>query len=115
MAELRLVGLMAVTQMILFGLLAVACITGLVLQQVFYSRLRRSHPDIWAELGKPAVFANSGFANIARFQRFLWSRQYEDWPDLETVRLARILRGLYVVYFTLFAITIVVFMLALQK
>ena len=98
----------------LFLVLAVSCLTGLVTQQMFLSRLRRLHHDTWEHLGRPVIFLNSGFLNTKDFLCFMWRREYEALPDAETVRFGRFLRAFLLFYFVLFGFTGLVFLLTIR-
>lgn len=100
---------------ILLALLLVSCILGMIVQQVFKSRLRKLHTTIWDQLGKPVIFLNSGLLNTGRFIRFMWRRDYERLPDQKTVALGRFLRAFLIYYTTLFAVLIVVLLLAVKQ
>ena len=96
---------------ILFVLLLVSGVSGLVVQQVFLSRLRKRHTRTWEQLGKPVIFLNSGALNTIDLLRFLWRRDYESLDDTKTVKLGRFLRGFLLFYFALFTLTVGVFVL----
>jgi hypothetical protein len=97
-----------------FPLLFVSCIGGMITQQIFLSRLRKLHTATWDQLGKPVIFLNSGMLNTGRFIRFMWRRDYEVLPDQKTVALGRFLRAFLIFYTILFAVIIVVFILAVK-
>ena len=100
---------------LLFLVLAVSCISGLIAQQVFLSRLRRLHHATWEHLGRPVIFLNSGLLNTVGFLRFMWKREYESLPDVGTVRFARFLRAFLLFYFVLFGIIVLVFFLTIPQ
>lgn len=99
----------------LFGILLVSCASGLIVQQVFFSRLRKLHTSTWDQLGKPVIFLNSGAMNAGRFIGFIWRRDYEGLPDPKTVELGRFLRAFYIFYILLFVTVLVVFILAVGR
>ena len=98
----------------LLALLFVSCISGMIIQQIFQSRLRKLHTATWDQLGKPVIFLNSGLLNTGRFIRFMWRRDYEALPDQKTVALGRFLRAFLIFYTILFAVIVVVFIMTLK-
>jgi hypothetical protein len=99
---------------ILFALLFVSCISGLITQQIFLSRLRKLHTPTWDQLGKPVIFLNSGMLNTGRFIKFMWRRDYEALPDQKTVALGRFLRAFLIFYTILCLLTFISFFLVIK-
>lgn len=98
----------------LFGLLFVSCISGMIVQQIFLSRLRKLHTATWDQLGRPVIFLNSGMLNTGRFIRFMWRRDYEALPDQKTVALGRFLRA-FLIFYTILFVLVVAFVLAVKQ
>ena len=99
----------------LFVVLFVSAISGMIVQQVFMSRLRKLHTATWDQLGKPVIFLNSGFLNTCRLIRFMWRKDYEALPDQKTVALGRFLRAFLFFYTVLFAMIVVAFILTIKQ
>jgi hypothetical protein len=87
-------------------LLLVGCIGGMIIQQFFYSRLRKFHTATWEKLGKPVIILNAGMIGSIQFIKFLWRRDYESLPDKKTVAFGRFLRAYFICYALLFALII---------
>jgi hypothetical protein len=98
----------------LFVVLFVSCVSGMIVQQVFTSRLRKLHTETWVQLGKPVIFLNSGFLNTCRFIRFMWRKDYEALPDKKTVALGRFLRAFLIVYTIFFVMLVVIFLVTVN-
>lgn len=62
------------------------------------SLLRDRHPDVWLGLGSPTLFLNNSIQNGLRLERFIWRKEYAQLGDKDLERLARFVRGLFVVY-----------------
>ena len=92
---------MKTIQIILFVPLLLSCVSGLVTQQLFLSRLRKKYTGTWEQLGKPVIFLNSGMLNTTNLLRFLWRKNYESLDDAKTIALGRFLRGFLLFYFVL--------------
>jgi hypothetical protein len=98
-----------------FVLLFVGCIGGMIIQQVFYSRLRRLHTATWEQLGKPVIILNAGMLGSIQFIKFLWRRDYESLPDRKTVAFARFLRAYLICYAVFFALIILTLALTTKR
>ena len=98
-----------------FVLLFVGCIGGMILQQFFYSRLRKLHTATWEKLGKPVIILNAGMIGSIQFIKFLWRREYESLPDRKTVAFGRFLRAYFICFVLLFALIILTLALAAER
>jgi hypothetical protein len=94
-----------------FVVFFVSCVGGLIMQQIFFSRLRRLHTSTWEQLGRPVIFLNSGLLNTVAFFRFMWRREYESLGNQRTVAIARFLRALLIFYAIFFPIFMILFYL----
>ncbi len=91
----------------MFALLALSTICWMIIQQAFFSRLSKIHPEVWEDLGRPALFFNSNMANGSAFLKYLWRRDYESLPDMQTVSLGRFLRWHLILHMIYFAVVLI--------
>jgi hypothetical protein len=54
--------------------------TVLITKYYFIGRLRDTNPALWAELGRPSIFPEGGFGNLA-FLKFVLKRKYRILED----------------------------------
>ena len=88
--------------------------TGIYLIQIgrLLNRLRLSHTLVWETLGSPSLVLNNNFRNNRLVLGWLWGKKYSDLGDLETVRLATMVRTLLVVLLVNFPVLIIVIAVA---
>ena len=99
----------------LFVILALSCATGLIIMQVFFSRLKSRHNSVWVDLGRPVIFLNGGLMNTLGFMRYLWRRSYLSLGDERTIRIGAFLRSFLIFYFALLALTMLSFPLTIAR
>ena len=91
--------------------LVAGAVGGFVLHDMFLSRLRALHPDIWDALGPPSrFFDDSGLATFSAVRQFFRRPEYQAQCTAELVKLANCAR-IYVRVYT--AIGLIVLVLAL--
>lgn len=91
-------------------LLALFVAAGILVSRL-YRRLETLHPEVWQELGSPAVFWNISPRIQQAVGRFLDEGRYARLKDPEVIRLAQWLlwlRGVAVVVFMVFAAAVMV-------
>jgi hypothetical protein len=84
---------MSTTFLILLAVLTFSALVGLVLQQLFLSRLRKQHLPVWETLGRPTMSLNRGLQSCLAVWRFLWRREHQKLEDMRTVMLGDFLRS----------------------
>lgn len=67
-------------------------IAGILSMMSFYRRLRTRHPQVWRELGEPALY--DGTSDKSRVARFLWLGEHRLLRDPRLDRLAACIRVL---------------------
>ena len=93
--------------------LLVCGVVSLILQSVFYFRLRQRHADVWQSLGRPDILGQG--VSIRALIRFLWRREYRDFSDVQSVRLAGLYRVCLAIFMALFISCVIVFVLSLWR
>lgn len=65
----------------LFGLVTLSTLFWLYLCARMHKLLKVHHPDVYEELGRPALLTNNTLQNGIRFFRFLFTRQWAKLGD----------------------------------
>ncbi len=60
-------------------------IGSIILDSVFLHFLRIHHPDVWREIGEPAMFRNNNPATQVKIARYLLLRRYRNLEDKRLV------------------------------
>lgn len=94
---------------LLFVLLLCGTVKHLLLVHRLFSRLSKSHPDVWRQLGEPALVSNSTPRNNMLFLGWLWRKDYQRLSRApQDVILAARVRALLVALILSFAALVVV-------
>ncbi|HEU4627466.1 MAG TPA: hypothetical protein VFS52_22115 [Steroidobacteraceae bacterium] len=88
--------LAALTFFVLFAAGFVGTCVYLVLMHFLFRRLLSHHMAAYESLGSPTLFLNNSIQNGFRVLRWLWRKEFLDLADNQTVRLAGIVRVLFV-------------------
>ena len=85
-----------------FAVLAVMVFVWLGLCIWTFRRLEGSHPEKYAELGRPSLFLRNSVENNLLFMRFIWRNEYQALNDLPLTRICIVMKAFFCVYFLIF-------------
>ena len=81
----------------------------LVLLEMLFHRLRKSHADHYRELGEPSLFLNNSITKGIGVVRYLLNRGYLSVPDERVKQLGEYSRRLFIVAISLFGLVLLLF------
>ena len=103
--------LAATSYLALFVVQAIGTLIYLILISRLFSRLETRCGEVWQSLGRPSLFLNNSIRNNGLVLRWLWSKEFLGLRDREIVRLAGIVRVLFITLLITFAILVAPFLI----
>ena len=94
--------------MIVFIVLIVSILIWFYLCARFDTILKKRHPMIYEEIGKPNLLTNNTFSNNILFFKFLFSNEWKKLNDQKLIKLAQFMKLFFIGYicFLLYIFTI---------